>query len=258
MNFGQYINIIREYQKITNLLDSTSNQPSKFRTRNCVEINDESRGIYTSNYIKFKTTMLRSNLCGYTDAYILVKGTVTVAGAGNDDAEKRIDERNKSVIFKNCAPFTKDISRINNTDIDNAQYIHIVMHLYDLTKYNDNYSKSSGSLWHYYKDDRNDNIEQSESFKSKIKITAKTPAAGDTKDVEIIVPLKYLSNFRRTLEMPFINQEVHLILTWSPTCIISSATGETKFKISEAKLYVPLVILSTQDYAKFLQQLKSG
>ena len=187
------------------MLNSTSNQPSKFRTRNWVETNDESRGIYTSNYIKFKTTMLRSNLCGYTDAYILVKGAITVAGAGNDDAAKRIDERNKSVTFKNCASFTKDISRINNADIDNAQYIDIVMHLYDLTEYSDNYSKSSGSLSHYYKDDPNDNIEQSESFKSKIKRSAKTPAAGDTKDVEIIVPLKYLSNFRRTLEMSLIN-----------------------------------------------------
>ena len=97
----------------------------------------------------------------------------------------------------------------------------------------------------------------SESFKSKVKITGKTPAAGNTKDVEIIVPLKYLSNFWRTLEMPLINCEVNL-LTWSPTCVISSATGETKFKITETKLYVPFVTLSTQGNVKLLQQLKSG
>ena len=95
-----------EYQKLANLLDSTSNQPSKFRTRNWVEINDESRGTYTSNDIKFKTTMLRSNLCDYSDAYILVKGTITISSTGNDDAAKRLDERNEGVIFKNCAPFT--------------------------------------------------------------------------------------------------------------------------------------------------------
>ena len=114
-----------EYQKIANNLDSASNQPSKFRTRNWVEINDESRGTYTSNDNKFKTTMLRSNLCDYADAYILVKGTIAITCVGDDDAAKRVDERNTGVIFKNCAPFTKCMSRINNTDIDNAQDIDI-------------------------------------------------------------------------------------------------------------------------------------
>ena len=100
-----------EYQKISNLLNNESNQPSKFRTRNWVEINDESRGTYTSNDIKFKTTMLRSSLCDYADAHILVKGAITVTGAKDDDATKRLDERNKDVVFKNCAPFTKCISK---------------------------------------------------------------------------------------------------------------------------------------------------
>ena len=207
-----------EYQKIANLLDTESNQPSKFRTRNWVEINDESRGTYTSNDIKFKTTMLRSNLCDYADAYILVKGTITITGAGDDDAAKQLDERNKGVIFKICAPFTKCISRINNTDIDNAQDIDIVMSMYNLIEYSDNYSKTSGSLWQCYRDEPNDTLADSESFKCKVKITGKTPAASNTKDVEIIVRLKYLSNFWRTLEMPLINCEVNLILTWSKDC----------------------------------------
>ena len=164
-----------EYQKIANLLENevalnASNQSSKFRTGNWVEINDESRGTYTSNDIKFKTTMLRSNLCDYADAYILVKGTITITGAGNDDAAKRLDERNKGVIFKNCAPFTKCISIINNTDIDNAQDIDIVMPMYNLIEYNNNFSKTFGSLCQCYKDDPKDIIRQSESFKSKIKI----------------------------------------------------------------------------------------
>ena len=204
-----------EYQKITNLLDSVSNQPSKFKTKNWVEINDESRGTYISNDIKFKATMLRSNLCDYADAYILVKGTITITGAGDDDAAKRLDERNKGVIFENCAPFAKCISRVNTTDIDNVQNIDIAMPMYNLIEYSDDYSKTSGILWQYYKNDPNDNVTQSESFKPKIKITGKTPAAGNTKDVEIIAPLKYLSNFWRTLEMPLINCEVNLILTWS-------------------------------------------
>ena len=99
---------------------------------------------------------------------------------------------------------------------------------------------------------------QSKSFKSKIKITRKTPNDGNTKDVEILVPLKYLSNSWRTLEMPLINYEVELILTWSKNCVISSATGETKFAITETKLYIPVVTLSTGDNAKLLQQLKSN
>ena len=184
-----------EYQKIANLLNDESNKPSKFRTRNWVEINDESRGAYSSNDIKFKTTMLRSNLCDYADVYILVKGTITITVAGNNDASKRLDERNKGVIFKICAPFTKCISRRNNTDIDNVQDINIVMPMYNLIEYSDNYSKASGSLWQYYKDDPNDNIADSKSFKSKVKITGKTTNDGNTKDVGTIVSLKYLSNF---------------------------------------------------------------
>ena len=83
--------------------------------------------------------MLRSNLCDYADAYILVKRTITITGTGNDDAAKRLDERNKGVIFKNCAPFTKCISRINNIDIDNAQDFDIVMPMYNFIEYSDNY-----------------------------------------------------------------------------------------------------------------------
>ena len=104
----------------------------------------------------------------------------------------------------------------------------------------------------------NDNITQSESFKSKIKITGKTSAAGIIKSVAIIVPLKHLSNFWRTLEMLLINCEFSLFLTWSWTCVIPSTTGETKFKITETKIYVTVVTLSTQDNVKLRQQLKSG
>ena len=174
--------------------------------------------------------MLKPDLCNYAYAYIFFKGTITITGARDDAAARQLDERNKGVVFKNCAPFTKCISRINNTDIDNAQDIDIVMPMYNLIEYSNNYSKTSGSLWQYYKDDPNDNMEQSESFKSKIKITGKTPPNGNTKDVEIMVPLKYLSNFWRTLEMLLINCEVELILTWSKNCVISSATGETNLQ----------------------------
>ena len=184
-----------EYQKIANLLESTSDNLSKFRTRNWVEINDESGGNYANSDIRYKTTMLRSNLCDYADSYIIVKGTITITGAGDDAAARQADERDKGVTFKNCAPFTKCISRINNTNIDNVHDIDIVMPMYNLIEYSDNYSKTSGSLFQYFKDIPNDNLSRSESFKCKVKITGKTPADGNTKDVVIIVPLKYLSNF---------------------------------------------------------------
>ena len=135
-----------EYQKISNLLGSVSSQPSKFRRRNWIEINDESRGTYTGNSIKFKTTMLRSNLCDFSDAYIFVKGNITITGAGDNNAARRQNERDKGVTFKNCAPFVKRISRINNTEIDNSKDIDIVMPMYNLIEYSDNYSKTSGSL----------------------------------------------------------------------------------------------------------------
>ena len=185
-----------EYQKISNLLDDASNQPSKFKAKNWVEVNDESRGTYNVNsQIKFKTTMLKSSLCDYSDAYILIKGKITITGAGDDAAARQADEGDKGVAFKNCAPFNNCISEINNTQIDNAKDIDIVMPIYNLIEYSDDYAKISGSLWQYYRDEPNDNLADFESFKSKIKITGKSPAAGNEKDVEIMVLLQYLSNF---------------------------------------------------------------
>ena len=127
-----------EYQKIANLLDNASNQPSKFRTRNWVEINDDIRGAYSPNkQIRFKTAMLRSSLCDYSDAYILVKGNISVnntAGAGAD-----ANNTNKKLIYKNCAPFTDTIREINNSQVDNAKDIDMVIPIYNLIEYIDNY-----------------------------------------------------------------------------------------------------------------------
>ena len=198
------------------MIDDTSNQPSKFRTKNWVEINDESRGTYNVNsQIKFKTTMLKTSLCDYRDAFILVKGRITITGAGADAAARQADERDKGAAFKNCAPFINCISEINNTQVHNAKDIDIVMPMYNLIEYSDNYAKTSASLWQYFRDepDDDDDKEDSESFKFKIKITGKTPNNHNVKDVEIMVPLKYLSYFWRTIEMPLINYEVNLILT---------------------------------------------
>ena len=217
-----------EYQKIANLLNDESNQPSKFRTRNWVEINDEARGTYSPNkQIKFKTSMLRFSLCDYSDAYILVKRNVTVNNTADDDAAA--NNTNKKVIFKNCAPFTSCIRKINNADIDNTKYIDIVMPMYNLIEYSDNYSKTSGNLWQYCKemptvDDNGAIVEfnvakATDSFNFKTKLTIQTNN-NEIINVEIMVPLKYLSNFWRNFEMPVINCEIELILDWSANCAI--------------------------------------
>ena len=245
------------------MLDSASNQPSRFRTKNWVEINDDLRRGYSPNkQIRFKTTMLRFNLCDYSDAYIFGKGSITVnntAGAGAD-----ANNTNKKVIFKNCAPFTNCISKINNTQIDNEEYIDIVMTMYNLIKYSDNYSKTSRSLWQYCKEipavNNAGNIVESnganatDSFNFKTKITGQTNDDGII-NVEIMVPLKYLSNFWRTLEMSLINCEVELILTWSAGCVTiytDVADQNPTFIITETNLYDTVVTLSTQDNAKLL------
>ena len=126
-----------EYQKISGLLNDASNQPSKFRTRNWVEINDEAGCIYSPNkQINFKTSMLRSILCDYGDVYILIKGNLTVNNTA--EAGAAADNTNKKVKFKNCAPFTNCISKINNAQIGDAEYIDIVMPMYNLIVYSDN------------------------------------------------------------------------------------------------------------------------
>ena len=165
-----------------------------------------------------------SSLCDYSDRYILVKGRITVTGARADAVDRQADERDKGVVFKNYAPFINCKTEINNTEINNAKDIDIVMPMFNLTEYSDNYSKTSGNLYHYYRNE-----------------TGKSPNNGNAKCFKIIVPLKYLSNFWRTLEMPLINYEVNLILTWSTTCFITNSTVVGRFAISDTKLYVPVV-----------------
>ena len=120
-----------EYPKIENLIGDAPNHLCKFKTKNWVEINDESRETYNVNsQIKFKTTKLKSSLCDYSDAYILVKGTITVNNTVAADADA--NNTDKKVIFKNCAPFTNYISKINNTQVHNVKDIDIVMPMYNL------------------------------------------------------------------------------------------------------------------------------
>ena len=161
--------------------------------------------------------MIRSNLCDYSDACIHAKASITVPNTAPATVAP-VNNTNKKVIFKNCAPFTNYISEINNTQVHDPQDTDIVMPMYNSLEYSDTYSKTLGTLWQYYRhepaldnnnyitDFPNDN-NNSISFKFKQQITGQT-GNGGTKDVEIIVPLKYLSNFWRTLEMLLINCEI--------------------------------------------------
>ena len=127
--------------------------------------------------------------------------------------------------------------------------------MYNLTKYSDNYSKIPLCLWPYF-NEPNANLVDSELFKPKIKITGSIPADGNTKDVKIAVPSKYFSNFWRTLEMTLITCEINVILKWSSTCAITNSTGVRTFTVTDTKLYVPPVTLSTQDNVGLLDLLK--
>ena len=163
--------------------------------------------------------MLRSDLCDYSDAYIVVKGTITVTDPNKANYDKKL-------AFKNNAPFTSCISKINNTLIDNAEDLDIVMPMYNLLEYSKNYRKTTGSLWNYYRNKPNRgiggennnvnySIKDSKSFDYKTNITGKLEGNNTEKEVKIVVPLKYFSNFWRTLDMSLINRKINLILTWA-------------------------------------------
>ena len=204
------------------------------------------------NPIKFLTSSLESNLCDYFDAYILVTGDITVAGA--DD--------NTKIEFQNCAPFRKCRTEINEIFVDDAEYINIAMPMYNLIEYSDNYSDTSGRLWQFKRDEIEGNVDltvddnhipnNSSSFKYKSSFIT------NRNGVKIVVPLKYLSNFWRSLEIPLINCEIELSLTWDPNCILSNLVGNSTFTITDTKRYVPVVTLKTEDNTKLSKLLSKG
>ena len=205
-----------EYDKINNLLLSEDNESEKFTkfvTRKYVRVNSLSNTYNKNKSIRFKTPMLRSNLCDYSDAYILAKGTITVTAPGaNNSANNIRDKRNRPLILKNNAPFVLCITRINGELIEDVDNLDIVMSMYNLLQYSKNYRKTIGSLYNYYRDklsnDADDNnfdnikVVNSEAFKYKNKITGNTynvdaGAQGydvnknGTQEVELAIPLKY-------------------------------------------------------------------
>ena len=272
-----------EYDKINNLLLSEDNENellSKFVTREYVRVNSLLNTYNENKSIRFKTPMLRSNLCDYSDAYILVKGTIMVTTPGaNNGANNIIDKRNRPLILKNNAPFLSCITRINVELIEDANDLDIVIPMYNLLEYSKNYRKTIGSLYNYYRDELSDDddddnnfdnikVVKSNTFKYKNKITGNTysvDAGVDGYDVnkngkqekELAIPLKYLGNFWRALNIPLISCEVSLELKWNKNCVITSLeerqvdagppvvrdnspTGAT-LAINDCKLYIPVV-----------------
>ena len=208
-----------EIQKIAHFLNGSDNEKPKFATKKWYVIDSESKGVYShENEIKFLTSSLESSLCDYSDAYILVTGNITATP--NNAATQ--------VVFKNCAPFEKCRTEINETFIDEADFINITMPMYNLIEYSDNYSDTSGSLWGFKRDgiDNNANVAYDNnalSFKYKAELIANTEADGTKRRIKITVPLKYLSNFWRSLEMPLINCKVELSLRWIKNCVLTTA-----------------------------------
>ena len=191
------------------------------------------------------------------------------------------------MIFKNNAPFINCISKINGVKIDNAEDLDSVMPMHNLLEYSKNYRKTTGSLWNYYRDkpsstigDNNitHSILNSESFhyKASFMENGVTHDNLTKNDVKVVVPLKHLSNFWTHLDIPLINYEVQLILTWFNNCVlIDKSTREANydadpnvyeidnpenatFKITDVKLFVPVVTLSKENDIQLLEQLKTG
>ena len=200
-------------------------------------------------------------MCDYAGAYILLDGTIRAANAVNATR----------LALKNCAPFTKCNLEVNDEHVDTAENLDIVMPMYNLIEYSDNYQDSSATLYQYKRDEppENDSVadltaNNSDSLKYKIKLLGNvTEVAGDAAgvrrlNVKVVVPLKYLSNFFRSLELPLINCKIKLNLTWKNKCVLSTGAGEAVFIINDTKLYVPVVTLSKEDNKDFIEQQNKG
>ena len=247
-----------ESQKIINLLDNNDNESQKLATKGWYIINDQNTGNNAygngedGTTIKFETKVIKPNLCDYSDAYILVIGNIQNKPA------------NSVVAFKNCAPFRTCDVTINDEHVEKAEDLDIAMPMYNLLEYSDNYQDSTGSIYQFKRDERDDNANVANNATSlvyKSKLISGTDD-NNVNDVELVVPLKYVSNFFRSLELPLGNCKIDLEFTWHKDCMISSADATAgqvvSFMITNTKLYVPVVTLSTKDNANLTKLLIEG
>ena len=253
-----------ENQKIINLLGKDDIDSKHFATKKWYIINDENNANYGVNKdtgennpdtIKYDTRVFKPNLYDYAEAYILVDDTIRAANAVNATR----------LVLKNCAPFTKCNLEINDEHVDTPENLDIVMRMYNLIEYSDNYQDSSATLYQYKRDEPpNDNADltadNSISFKYKVNLLGNIAAASPDNacvgrlNVKIVVPLKYFSNFFRSLQMPLINCKIKLNFTWKKECVLSTAADDAVFIINDTKLYVPVVTLSKEDNKDVIEQ----
>ena len=214
-------------------------------------------GANNPDTIKYDTRVSKPNLCDYAETYILVDGTIRGTGGNN----------NTRLALKNCAPFTKCNLEINDEHVDAAENLDIVMPLYNLIEYSDNYQDSSATLYQYKRDKPPEantiadlTVNNSSSFKYKVNLLDNPVVSGNVarRNAKVVVPLKYLSNFFRSLEMPLINCKIKLNLTWKKECVLSTDDGNAVFIINDTKLYVPVVTLSKEDNKDFIDQQNKG
>ena len=248
-----------ETQKIVNLLNGSDNENSKFATKKWYATDSETTGKYSHhNQIKFLRKSIESSLCDYSDAYILVTGNIAVKWRNAADTADIALGAITQVVFKNCAPFEKCSTGIDGTLVDEAKFINITMPLYNFIEYIDSYSDNSGSLWSFKRDDVANNADvtnddNAPSIKYKASIIGNKENNGIKNGVKVAVPLKYLSNFWRSLEMPLVNCKVELLLNWIENCVLTTAANANKvtFEITDAKLYVPIVTLSSETMTNY-------
>ena len=255
-----------ENQKIISLLDKIDTDSKHFATKKWYIINDQNNTNYGVNKdtgadnidtIKYDTRVLKPNLCDYAEAYILIDGTIRAAAA---DANTRL-------ALKNCTPFTKCNLEINDEHVDTAENLDITMPMYNLIEYSDNYQDSSATLYQYKQDEPpetnaiNDlTTDNPSSSKYKISLLGNLVDANNIAriNVKVVIPLKYLSNFSRSLEMPLINCKIKLNLTWKKECVLSNQNSAAVFIINVTKMYVPVVTLSKEDNKDFIEQQNKG
>ena len=254
-----------ENQKIINLLNKSDANSKHFATKKWYIINDENNTNYgldkDTGANNPDTRVLKPNLCDYADAYVLVDGTIRAEGAVNATR----------LALKNCAPFEKCNLEINEEHVDTAENLDIVMPLYNFIEYSDNYQDSSATLYQYKRDEPPEadpiadlTVDISSSFKYKINLLGNIAAADPDVariarlNVKIVVPLKYLSNFFRSLEMPLINCKIKLNLTWKKESVLSTDAGDAVFIINDTKLYVPVATLPKENNKDFIDQQNKG
>ena len=263
-----------ENQKIINLLDKIDTDSKHFTTKKWYVSNDENNTNYGVNKdtgannpdtIKSDTTVLKPNLCDYAEAYILVDGTIKAANNVNN---------NTRLALKHCAPFTKCNLEINDEHVDTTENLDIVMPMYNLIEYSDNYQDSSATLYQYKRDEPQNDLannlatDTSSSFKYKVNLLGNPNIVRNVarKNVKIVIPLKYLSNLFRSLEIPLINCKIKLNLTWKKECVLSTDNdvaapnlgNNPVFIINDTKLYIPVVTLSKEDNKDFIEQQNKG